>query len=49
MGVNETDEVKQALLDIKLCTEFCGIEQEKETVLQVNSDTQLSFKRGKGG
>ena len=35
MGLTETDAVKQAMLDIKLVTEFCGIEEEKEIIPQV--------------
>jgi hypothetical protein len=33
--VGEADAVKQAMLDIKLVTEMCGIEQEKETINQI--------------
>ena len=36
MGLTETDAVKQAMLDIKLVTEFCGIEEEKEIIPQVS-------------
>ena len=36
MGLTESDAVKQAMLDIKLVTEFCGIEEEKEIIPQVS-------------